>query len=291
MELGALFELKPVFEEADWVPFHDAGIRVKVLREDLRHPVVGGNKLWKLRYALDAFHQSGSSCIVSFGGAYSNHLAALSSVCRWYGIQFHAVVRGEEQSVNARIARMLSEGTFIHYCSRDWYRKKEDVEMQRQLLNGVGISHDAFIIPEGGNSPEGRSGCFELGKLIPSTCSHFLLACGTGATMAGAMDGMNGNTNVIGIPVVRSGGALEQLMKTLHPDKSNYRMIQGYEEAGYGRSSSRLDAFIHTFTRATGIPLEPVYTGKLFFAVDALAKSGYFLRGDEVVVLHSGGIL
>jgi 1-aminocyclopropane-1-carboxylate deaminase len=290
MKLEDLFQLEPLVEEIHRPSFEAAGVRVRVLREDLRHPIVGGNKLWKLRHVPEAFHSSGADCIVSFGGAFSNHLNALSTVCHWMDLPFHAIIRGEERPVNNRIEHMIREGTTIHYCSRTSYRQKEEPEAFQSLVKDLNIPPKAFLVPEGGNSAMGRRGCLDLGKIVPVSSNHFLLACGTGTTMAGVLDGIDAKIKVTGIPVVRSGNTLEKMMRELYPDKSNYALLHGYEEGGYGKSSERLEHFIHNFTTETGIPIEPVYTGKLFFALNDLSGSGYFSRGDDITVLHSGGI-
>lgn len=290
MDLLQLFELPPVIQEITWPAFSSAGVHVNVLREDLRHPVLGGNKIWKLKYNLQEFEDSGRPCIVSFGGAYSNHLSALSEACRLNGFPLHVFIRGEEQPVNPRIVRMHEQGTTIRYLSRSDYRRMDDASFITQVLNRSGIPLDALIIPEGANNAAGRNGCRDLGALIPATTNWTACACGTAGTIAGLIEGTPTSTRTLGITVVRSGDEpARRLTRTgIHPDR--YEIVTGFEHGGYGKVSEALTAFIHQFSATNRIPLEPVYTGKLFYAVDRLATQGFFQRGTEIMLIHTGGI-
>ncbi|MEY4595180.1 MAG: hypothetical protein RIQ47_1590 [Bacteroidota bacterium] len=289
-----LFDLPPVFQEISWSPFQNAGMTMIVLREDLRHPTLGGNKLWKLKYNVEEFSHSGAAAIASFGGAYSNHLAALSEACFQAGIPFHAFVRGEEQPVNDRIRRMENQGTKVHYISREQYRQKEEAGFLEKLLISSGWSDaqisSLYVIPEGGNNEAGRAGCKELGKLIPADVDYAICACGTGGTLAGMLHSLSSATKGIGIAVVQSGNALHNMMIAEGLADNKFEIIQGYEEGGYGKNSIRLEQFMQEFKAATSLPLEHVYTGKLFFAIDDLARKDFFHRGAKVVIVHTGGV-
>ncbi len=282
MEFQELFDLPPVFQPLSWKAAEDAGIRVQVLREDLRHPVLGGNKLWKLKYNLEDYRNSGSSCIVSFGGAYSNHLLAISEACHQLAIPLHAFIRGEEEPLNERIERMISVGTIVHYLSRSEYRKKEDTIFLQHLLNKFQLPHNSFIIPEGANNASGRRGCSELGKLIPITTHKVLVAVGTGGTMKGLLEGISESTLVTGI--------LTGHFKDVSIQSSRAHLLTNYAWKGYGKWEDGLMSFMKQFSLVTAIPLEPVYTGKLFYALNDLVEKGYFQRGSEITVLHSGGL-
>lgn len=278
---------------ADWNPFHNAGIRVIVLREDLRHPLFGGNKCWKLKYNLDDYRHSGRKAILSFGGAWSNHLSALSEICAMEGIELHAVIRGEERPVNARILRMKDNGTHIHYISRAQYRLKDDETALKDFMTtqtDAPSIRDLFILPEGANNEAARKGCSELAKLVPENTDWLACAIGTGGTITGLADGITGRIRLLGIPVVRTGREPEKLLSERKVPEDRFHIEHGFEEGGYGKSSRRLNDFIQQFTETTGIPLEPVYTGKLFFAVNELAKRNFFKKGEHVVLLHSGGV-
>lgn len=291
MVLNGLLTLPPVFQPVDWPAFEKAGVRLTVLREDLRHPVLGGNKVWKLKYNLERAVREGRQTIVSFGGPYSNHLYAVAEVCRMSGIKFHAIVRGEEAPVNDRLRSMEIAGTQVHYISRSDYRRRGDPVFVRALLDGKGISQEALVIPEGGNNADGRKGCRELGGLIPPSARWTACAVGTGGTLSGMIEGLSESSCVLGVTVVRSGEAPEQLLDAVEAPLDRYRIIKGYEAGGYGKWNPELSAFCERFTQATGIPLEPVYTGKLFLALSDLASRGYFSRGDEVVAIHTGGLV
>lgn len=289
-----LFELPPVFQEITWPTFHNAGVTVIVLREDLRHPVLGGNKLWKLKYNFEEFTTSGASAMASFGGAYSNHLAALSEACCYAGILLHVFIRGEEQPVNERIKRMLTHGTTVHYVSREDYRNKEHSGFLRSYLLEKGWTDQQlsslYVLPEGGNNEAGRAGCKGLGELIPRDTNIVACACGTGGTLSGMLHGISMQTIGLGIQVVRDEKSLMSLMATEGHSASRYRILPGYEMGGYGKNSTQLQEFMQQFSTATAVPLEHVYTGKLFFALDDLARKNYFHRGEKLVVVHTGGL-
>ncbi|MFM7217471.1 MAG: 1-aminocyclopropane-1-carboxylate deaminase/D-cysteine desulfhydrase [Bacteroidota bacterium] len=293
MRLDELFLKSAVIEPLQWPTFEKAGLDVHVLREDLRHPWAGGNKAWKLRHNLEAYYHSGKEAMLSFGGAYSNHLLALSSVCNWMGIPFHAVIRGEERPVNSRIMKMIEQGTHIHYCSRSDYRKRKDELTLKELLSeccqDIPAADELFVIPEGGDNTFGIKGCTDMAGLIPSDANQVWMACGTGCTLLGMRIGLEPAIRAVGVPVVRNFQELTEKMQR-EVASTAWQLLDGYQEGGYGKSSPRLEHFINTFSGVTGVPLEPTYTGKLFFALDDQAGKNMIQRGTKIIVLHSGGV-
>ncbi|MFM2207382.1 MAG: hypothetical protein RL213_1357 [Bacteroidota bacterium] len=289
--LSDLLALPPVFQSVERSVFLQAGIRLTVLREDLRHPVLGGNKAWKLKYNLERALHENCRHIVSFGGAWSNHLTALAAACRLDQLQLHAFIRGEEAPSNDRTRYWESLGAKLYYLSRSEYRLKDNDDFIGDVLRKNGIPADTLVIPEGGNNSEGRKGCRELGSLIPEKTDWVACAVGTGGTLAGIAAAADKSYRALGVMVVRSGDAPERLLESEEIHDDRYRIIKGLEEGGYGKSTPRLLEFCRDFTSGTGIPLEPVYTGKLFFALENLAEQGFFGRGSEVVALHTGGLL
>lgn len=277
-----LFLAAPVVERVVWPAFDAAGVEVSVLREDLRHPVLGGNKLWKLRYNLEAFASSGCAGIVTLGGAYSNHVRAISEACALRGIPLHVFVRGDEAVTNERLERIKEQGTRLHFVTREEYRQRSDEDVIRMWMKQHGIAEDFFVIPEGADNAHGRKGCVELGALVSEHFDAVICAMGTGSTLRGMAEGVRGNTRVIGIPVGRFGTwGIKHPRVEIHAD---------YAWAGYGKSHPDLEKFMDEFSAATGIPLEPVYTGKLFYAVVEMVKKGQFTPGENMLLLHSGGV-
>ena len=274
----ALFLLPPVIQELQL----SAHVKVQVLREDLRHAVLGGNKLWKLKYNLENFSSESAKCIVTFGGAFSNHLLAISEVCFMKNIPLHVFIRGEEQPTNTRIDRMKGQGTFIHYLSREDYRKKQDASFIDLLLSGYGIQNNAMIIPEGANNTAGQKGCSELAAHLPENTTHFMLAVGTGGTLHGITQNLPSSIHVVGIPVGHFG-AFEHTAE-------NITIFNQYAWKGYGKSEEQLDRFIVAFSEKHNLPLEPIYTGKLFYALQDLLLRNYFPESSCITVLHSGGL-
>lgn len=294
MELPELLSKSPRIMQADWPVFKANGVEVVVVREDLRHPVVGGNKPWKLKYNLKAFQTSGKGAILSFGGAYSNHLLALSEVCHWYGIALHAIIRGDEKPYNERIKRMEEHGTQVHYCSRKSYRLKGTREGLEEIRAECGLSStiidEVFLVPEGADNQYGVKGCEDMAGIFPKDVDQVWLASGTGSTFQGIRTGLDKDIHVIGVTVVRNGEVLEERMRSVFDERSYQKILEGYEEGGYGKSSERLEYFMRSFSESTGIPLEHVYTGKLFHALHCEAEKGNIKRGSRVAVLHSGGV-
>ncbi|MFM8432026.1 MAG: 1-aminocyclopropane-1-carboxylate deaminase/D-cysteine desulfhydrase [Bacteroidota bacterium] len=294
MELADLLSMPPIITTVDWPLFRENGLDVQVVREDLRHPIVGGNKSWKLKYNLEAFRSSGKKAILSFGGAYSNHLLALSEVCEWYGILLYAIIRGEEKPYNDRIGMMEKKGTRLHYCSRTNYRLKDTEAGMEAILTecglSAGMSDEVFLVPEGADNESGVRGCTEMAEILPKDMDEIWLACGTGSTLQGIRTGLDEKTRVCGVTAVRNGKTLQERMLKGFGKESGIQIVEGYEEGGYGKSSARLDLFMQSFSEATGIPLEPVYTGKLFHALSREAEKGEINKGSRIAVLHSGGM-
>lgn len=288
-----LLKKPAIVQSVDWPAFSSAGLDVRILREDLRHPVLGGNKIWKLKHNLIGFRQSGKSAIVSFGGAFSNHLLALSEACFLENISLHVVIRGEEKPMNARIARMMRQGTVVHYCSREAYRQRDDMTVLLKTLSDEGCDFgntaDLYLIPEGADNSAGERGCEELARLFPSDCDQVWLACGTGNTLEGLRRGLDKKTEVVGVTVVRNSSVITERMMNMVGHGKTCTVLDGYEEGGYGKRTERLMQFIALFHSHTGIPLDTVYTGKLLHALHTEAEKGMVERGKRIVLLHSGG--
>jgi 1-aminocyclopropane-1-carboxylate deaminase len=266
-----------------------AGVRCWVQRDDLLHPTVSGNKFRKLRYNLETARQQGHHTLLSFGGAYSNHLAALAAAAQIMGFQSIGLVRGEEHSpLNPVLQFCKEQGMVLHYISRSEYREKEQTDWLARFGK-------VCVLPEGGSNALAVRGVAELPPEWPpqldgSAPDYVLAAVGTGATLAGLIEGSAPETRVIGIPVLRDASLPERIQSLLSPDHHNWQLNWNYHFGGYARKPEPLLQFVQEFIRAYAIPIEPVYTGKLFFATTELLQQGYFPHGARVVVLHSGGV-
>jgi len=272
--------------------FDDTGLKVFIKRDDLIHPIISGNKWRKLKYPLNKARGEGKNHLVTFGGAYSNHLLATASAAAKFGFKATGFVRGEEIS-NDTLFLCKLHGMQLIFVDRESYRDK-----QALFQKHFGDDADAFFIDEGGASADGAEGCSELIAELPQTYQHIFCACGTGTTAAGIINGINQHqlpTTFHAIPVLKNGEFMRDEIGKYAPiikdgDSSRFQLHTDYHFGGYGKTTPELIDFVKTFVAETGILIEPIYTGKMFYAIFDLARKGYFTPGSEILAIHSGGI-
>ena len=284
---------KPILSDSG--PF-DYGneISLTIRRLDLTDPVTGGNKWFKLWYNLERFMEGHYSQIVTFGGAFSNHIAAVARAGKQSGIQTTGIIRGEPESgKNITLSRAAADGMRLHYISRSDYRKKEDALFLKNLLPDY---NNCFILPEGGSNSEGVIGCARILEEKDKLYSHIVVACGTGATSAGSILSLKKHQQLIGFSVLRDEGFLEQTI-TYHLNNlrnqnhaGDWHIEHDFHFGGYAKSTPELNIFVQEFSNKTGVPVEPVYTGKLFFGLEHLIKSGQIPSGSKILAIHTGGL-
>jgi 1-aminocyclopropane-1-carboxylate deaminase/D-cysteine desulfhydrase-like pyridoxal-dependent ACC family enzyme len=276
------------------------GLRLFVLRDDERYlpaypgdRAFGGNKWRKLQHNLLAAREQGYRTLLTFGGAYSNHLAATASAGRLFGFRSVGVVRGEADSDNPTLRHARRCGMQLHFLDRSAYRQKETPEIRQALLDRFG---PCYVLPEGGTNALALQGCRayageiteQLGGAPPD---YLVAACGTGGTLAGIITGLTGRTQAIGLSVLKGGFLQKEIAMLLdEPAAPDWTVLDDYHFGGYARFRPPLIDFINRFRTETGIPLDPIYTGKLFYGVFDLLEKDYFPPGSTVAVLHSGGL-
>lgn len=277
--------------------FEAAGLRLLVKRDDLLAWAPGsafcGNKWRKLKYNLITAREQGLEHLITFGGAYSNHLAAVAEAAHVLGFTSTGIVRGEETlPLNPTLRFARERGMALRYVSRQAYRNKTEAD----FFPSLGIDPaEAYVIPEGGTNSLALPGCRELGEEIlqQSDPDFIAVACGTGGTLAGIASGIEGRCMALGVSILRGGASDTIAPAPLLPRQSDgiaAAIITGYHFGGYAKWTPELIAFIRRFHAEHGIPLDPVYTGKLFFALFDLAQKGYFPRGSTIVAVHTGGL-
>ena len=270
-----------------------AGVSVTVRREDLVHPAISGNKLHKLRYNLEEARSRGYDTLLSFGGAYSNHIHATAWAGREAGFRTLGIIRGERpQPLNPTLADAVEWGMQLRFVDRLNYRRKYQLDLLREIEMESG---PFFLIPEGGSNALAVKGCAELGRSIGEEWDYICLPCGTGGTLAGVAAGLTEGLCALGFPVLRNEAELRTKLPELQyaygaPRRDNWQLITGYEFGGYARFDWTLIRFINWFRTAYRIPLDPVYTGKLFYGVCDRIAHGYFPRGSRILLLHTGGL-
>lgn len=269
-----------------WLP---GNIRASVLRLDLLHPEVSGNKWFKLCYNLEAALAEGKTRILTFGGAYSNHIAATATACRLAGIACTGVIRGERPAVLSHTLRDASlRGMELHFISREAYRLKNETDWST-------LYPDAYVVPEGGNNALGAKGCEEILSLVNDpSFTHIACAVGTGTTLAGLINSAAPHQEIRGYVVLKGAAYLEQeIQSLLHPADAplpHWQLLHQHHGGGYAKVSPALTEFIREFYEETQIPLDIVYTGKLLMGFRQDVLDGVYPAGSHVLLIHTGGL-
>ncbi len=262
---------------------------LSVLRLDLIHSLSGGNKWFKLKENIKKFYQGNYSGILSFGGAYSNHIAALADVCHALKIPVTGVIRGEEvPGLNTTLSRARAAGMHLKFVSRDAYRRYRNPEAWPSLYHEFG---NVLIIPEGGSNVEGIEGCREIAKYIPDHFSHVALAVGTGATLCGLASGLYGRAKLIGIKVVDARQEELIFSPSGHQGWKGNNIVFSNEFVfgGYAKKNHALDIFVNNWNSNNSVLIEPVYTGRLFYGIKTMLEAGYFASSNDILLIHTGG--
>jgi len=267
----------------------DSNVKLLVRREDENHPLVSGNKWWKLKYNLLEAVNKNYDTVLTFGGAYSNHIYATAAGCKELGKKSIGVIRGEEvKPLNPTLSYAEKCEMKFHFVTRCDYRSKTEQAFVASLEEKYGR---CFIIPEGGTNTLAVQGCEELGKLLlESTFDYVCLPVGTGGTIAGIIKAFAGSRKIIGIPVLKDGGFLKYEIEKLVPGHfNNWQLMSNYHHQGYAKTNSELEKFIVEM-KLFAIPTEHVYSAKLFWAVTDLVKKRFFEPGSTILILHTGGL-
>lgn len=276
------------------------GRPVWVKRDDLLHAQVSGNKFRKLKYPLlqlqDQLHGK-PAALVTMGGPWSNHLHALAHAAALLGYPSIGLVRGPHAVDSATLEDCRRLGMEIRFVSREAYRALRDVpgQWRAHLDAGDAENREPVWLPEGGSAPQALHGVAELVGELPFIPDTLLVACGTGATLAGLLAGLRGRGRVLGVAVLKNAGYLHAEIARLlrqagYPAYDNYELLTGHHHGGYAKVTDELRGFCGEFSVRTGIPVEPVYTGKLFHALRQLAAAGKFQAGESVMAVHTGGL-
>lgn len=267
--------------------FEDKGLTVSIKRDDLIHPVISGNKWRKLKYVLRRAANAQKTHLVTFGGAYSNHLMATAAAAAKFGFKATGLVRGEEVD-NQLLFMCRLHGMQLLFVDRESYRDKPAIFAER-----FGNDGQAFFIDEGGASTDGVKGVAELVDELPEAYDHIFCACGTGTTAAGIIDGISSKglkTVFNGVPVLKNGDFLRTDIDAMLGGRSSYQLHTHYHFGGYAKTTPGLIAFIKDFVGNTGILIDPVYTGKMLYALHDLAAKDHFAPGSSILAIHTGGI-
>lgn len=267
--------------------FHTA---VDVLRLDLVHPVVSGNKWFKLSHYLIDAGKNNKKTILSFGGAYSNHIVAIAAAARFKGLKSIGIIRGERAlSLSQTLQEAMNFGMELFFISKEAYKEK----LIPKEVKTIYPADDLYIIPEGGYGNKGMLGGKDiLLKNETASYTHIVSAVGTGTTLAGLVAAAQPHQKIVGISAVKNNFSIQSEVAALLPEgkQHSFEMLHQYHFGGYAKYTNELLQFMNEFFSLTGIPTDFVYTGKTFFAVFDLLKQNYFTPEDKLLLIHTGGL-
>lgn len=263
-----------------------SSIQLSVLRTDLIHPVISGNKWFKLKYYLADALQLGYKTIGSFGGAYSNHIVALAAAAKLNGLKAVGIIRGEANN-SPTLREAKDWGMKIINVSREIYKERQN------LMDTFPDQQDIYWVDEGGYGTLGAKGASSILSVKDcSEFSHIVCACGTGTMIAGLIMGGHEFQKIIGISVLKNNKQLEESIAKLLPESLHNRItcVHDYHFGGYAKHPGLLINYMNNVYHRTHIPTDIVYTSKLFYATEDLINRQYFGKEANILVIHSGGL-
>ena len=268
---------------------NDYGIELYIKREDVLHDEISGNKFRKLKYNLDEAKRQGKSRLLTFGGAYSNHIAAVAAAGRDYGFETIGVIRGDELALkyqeNPTLKKAMQDGMQFYFATRTQYRDKMNVVFLEKLQQQFG---DFYVIPEGGTNQLAVKGCEEMLTEEDEVFDFICCAVGTGGTISGIINSLQTHQKALGFPALKG----DFLYDDIRPYVKNQQwdLILDYHFGGYAKVSDELRLFIKEFNQKYLITLEPIYTGKMVFGVLDLISKGKFPEKSKILIIHTGGL-
>jgi len=267
----------------------EKGITLYLKREDTIHPFVSGNKYRKLKYNLLEAKKQGKDTLLTFGGAFSNHIAATAYAGQEQGLKTIGVIRGEELEnkwQNNPTLNMAHEyGMQFHFVSRSDYRLKNELSFLQDLAARFG---DFYLLPEGGTNKLAVKGCTEILTQDDATFDYICSAVGTGGTVAGLINASRPHQTVLGFPALKGNFLIEEIRT--FAQNQRWQLVTDYHFGGYAKVDRQLIDFINLFKNETGIPLDPIYTGKMLFGIFELVKRDVFSPGSQILAIHTGGL-
>lgn len=280
------FNTSASYEQKIELPLFDQKqVEVWMKRDDLLHPFVSGNKYRKLKYLAQDALQQGKQHLVTFGGAYSNHLVATASAGAALGLKTTAILRGEEEFNNPMLSICRLYGMGFKQVSREEYRNK-DAAFAKHFGNDDGV----YRIDEGGYSALGAQGCTDIFAELTQTYQHIFCAVGTGTTVAGLINGANEGTQIHGVVVLKGAEYLKTEIEKLLITPKDFTLHHNFYFGGYGKFDAEIMHFIKEFASQTGMLLDPVYTAKMMLGLQQLILQDYFPKNSKILVIHTGGL-
>lgn len=262
---------------------------VDMLRLDLIHPVVSGNKWFKLRLNMKHALEQKYKTIVTFGGGYSNHLVATAYAAKHFGLASVGIVRGRYDVLTPTLRDCQAYGMELIFITQDDYKNKHQPGWAEELVRHF---DETLIIPEGGDNEWGRAGAALLNRFISHDYTHVAVSVGSGTTLTGIRNAIPVTQQVLGFVPMKQGNYLAEHITAHIPEgqNSNWWLHDKWHFGGFGKCSSELLAFMNDFYRETNIPLDVVYTGKMMYGIKELLDSNHFSSCDRILCIHTGGL-
>ncbi|MCF4101210.1 pyridoxal-phosphate dependent enzyme [Gillisia sp. M10.2A] len=273
--------------------FEESGIQLYIKREDLLHPEVSGNKFRKLKYNLKKAQEVDAKTLLTFGGAFSNHIAALAAAGKAYNFETIGLIRGEELAVNlektlkenATLRFAVSCGMKLKFISRTSYKEKTSPELIEKLKKEFG---EFYLIPEGGTNLLAIKGCEEILSEEDKEFDFVGVSVGTGGTISGIINSTSETQKILGFSALKGDFLKDEI--AMNTSSSNWELISKYHFGGYGKVSEELIQFINTFYKTYQIPLDPIYTGKMFYGLFDMIEKSAFPQNSRILAIHTGGL-
>ena len=282
-----IFKLEDSINEEIYVA--NKAVKLFIKREDKIHPFISGNKYRKLKYNLFEAKNNKYNTLLTFGGAFSNHIAAVASAGLLSGFKTIGVIRGEELEGkifgNETLSFAKKNGMQFKFVSREAYRNKSSEAFLKSLKAEFG---EFYLMPEGGTNSLAVKGCEEILTKADKTFDYVCCAVGTGGTISGLINCSKPSQQVLGFPALKGDFLQEDISKFVI--QTNWELISDYHFGGYAKINEELVTFINQFKSDYGVALDPVYTGKMLFGIMDLIKHNYFPKGAKVLVIHTGGL-
>ncbi|MBF8150124.1 1-aminocyclopropane-1-carboxylate deaminase/D-cysteine desulfhydrase [Winogradskyella sp. F6397] len=271
------------------ISIEGSSIDIVIKREDEIHPFISGNKFRKLKYNVEAAKACNAKALLTFGGAYSNHIAAVAAAGKTYGFNTIGVIRGEEladkDSMNPTLGFAKEQGMEFHFVSRMAYREKTSKNFIENLKGRFG---EFYLIPEGGTNDLAVKGCEEILTDTDKDFDYICCPVGTGGTISGLINASKSHQKILGFPALKGDFLQEDICK--FATQNNWELVTDYHFGGYGKIKPELITFINRFKNDYNIPLDPIYTGKMLFGIFDLMARGFFPSDSKLLAIHTGGL-
>ena len=271
--------------------FSSSNIESSILRLDKLHPIVSGNKWFKLRYYIEEAINQSCSTIASFGGPYSNHLVALAYAAKENNVKSIGYVRAtKEDAITPSLQEAQAYGMQLEFIGRTNFQEIKNDLLKTNQHRSID-NNSIYFIDEGGYGEVGAKGAATILNEHCKDYTTIIAAVGTGTMLAGLINAAEAHQDIIGIPVLKNEASIETEIKNLLKDSSKpFSLLHGFHQGGYAKTNPALIAFMNQLWETEKIPSDIVYTGKLLFAVDSLLKENYFKEGSKILLIHSGGL-